>query len=929
MPTANSINMRTRHQRRANAEPPPANVVSRRRRRIGFAAAWFFLCAGVSPAHSELIAERITPSNYETHHVGGPDSIAGIDDWFLSNGTLCAAISDPDHMTAIAPQGGVLVDLGHCGADDDQWTVLQPILNLSLAKLAPVTRILSGVDERSAWVRTSARAFGVEITTTYSLDLDETNALKVELEAHRIEDGERLYSIGSVVLHPSGQTSPFSMLRSDLDRSIGFVYPPSSGQSSTELLKSLTSSDLTILVGGDELPPISYGLERISTRLARKNKDAELASFSVTGMHFTLLNSLTKPFWFKREGKPPGLFQFMQLPFMDVKARSSFRIQSRIWVGRRADAASITDQIWHNEGRVQGTINDATARIHIDLASGAPITEIRPDADGSFEARLPAGSYRARILAPAGRDHHFDFEVRADLASGHAPMTLARITLDAPGWVRLPEDFIGRIVFLSEAGSGPVVFGDHQLGFRVGEQPIPSGLEAPFLSLAKSPLDPKRVALPAGGYRIVAIRGPEYEAAEVQLDVVRGQETTLELPPLERALQTSGWISADFHVHSGMSFDSSLPQAKQIIAFVASGAEVLVATEHDRIFDPRPAILESGVSDQLVSLTGAEITSAVGGIDSPNHSAHLNAFPLVPRSGHFRNGAPSLRRQRLRDSLAEIREIGPDAFIQLNHPRSSHEIPEDDAYFTHLGAVNEPFDPTRPLSDHPNRALIDIDSDHGLRDLDYHGVELLNAKSLLRYRRTRADWFSIMLQGERIIGTANSDSHRFGETVGLPRNYVRVEDDALEAFDGELFMLSLRAGSLFGSTGPFVRARLDEAGLGELHTGASGTLRVRVEAAPWVPVDEWRAYVNGELVHRAPIAAGDEAALPLVFPHDAFVTIEVEGEASGLYAAALPGFVPFAFTNPIFVDADGNGRFDAPGLPEIPPTTISDPDRPD
>jgi hypothetical protein len=45
----------------------------------------------------------------------------------------------------------------------------------------------------------------------------------------------------------------------------------------------------------------------------------------------------------------------------------------------------------------------------------------------------------------------------------------------------------------------------------------------------------------------------------------------------------------------------------------------------------------------------------------------------------------------------------------------------------------------------------------------------------------------------------------------------------------------------------------------------------------------------------------------------------VEGPARGLYAELLPGFTPFAFTNPIFVDADRDGRWSAPGLPEQAP----------
>jgi hypothetical protein len=190
----------------------------------------------------------------------------------------------------------------------------------------------------------------------------------------------------------------------------------------------------------------------------------------------------------------------------------------------------------------------------------------------------------------------------------------------------------------------------------------------------------------------------------------------------------------------------------------------------------------------------------------------------------------------------------------------------------------------------------------------------------------RADWLSLLLQGESVVGTANSDSHRLGVVVGLPRTYVAVDDDALDAFDESGFVASLRAGRAFGSTGPIVEARLDDAGPGEMHTGETGTLSLSVDAAPWVPIGEWRVYVDGALVHRAPIARGETAQLPLVFAADALVTVEVEGPAEGLYREALPGFVPFAFTNPIRVDADGDGHFRAPGLPSPRPVTLTSPD---
>jgi hypothetical protein len=44
------------------------------------------------------------------------------------------------------------------------------------------------------------------------------------------------------------------------------------------------------------------------------------------------------------------------------------------------------------------------------------------------------------------------------------------------------------------------------------------------------------------------------------------------------------------------------------------------------------------------------------------------------------------------------------------------------------------------------------------------------------------------------------------------------------------------------------------------------------------------------------------------------VTVEVEGSAGADFAAVYTGFTPMAFSNPIWVDADGNGEWTAPGL---------------
>jgi hypothetical protein len=279
----------------------------------------------------------------------------------------------------------------------------------------------------------------------------------------------------------------------------------------------------------------------------------------------------------------------------------------------------------------------------------------------------------------------------------------------------------------------------------------------------------------------------------------------------------------------------------------------------------------------------------------------------------------------VREIVQSIHGLGGERLVQMNHPRAPGVDDDILNYFSHLSVAGESFDPTVALEAAPNRVMIDRDQDTGLRDLDFDAVELMNGPSMVRYYRTRADWFSLLLQGEFRAATANSDSHRLGQILGLPRNYVRLEDDRPQSFDEAGFIRAIREGRLYGTTGPLLEVRLGDAGLGEIFRGRSGRLQVKVEAADWVPVSALRVYVNAALDREIPIRAGETREVSLEFAGDSFVTVEVEGEVDATFEALNPGFPSFAFTNPVFVDADGDGRWTAPGLPASLPATIRDP----
>ena len=73
------------------------------------------------PDESGLFAEQIDAQTPQALIPQGPDAVAGLGDWILGNGTVCATVSSISHESFLSGSGGVLVDLAHCGRGDDQW----------------------------------------------------------------------------------------------------------------------------------------------------------------------------------------------------------------------------------------------------------------------------------------------------------------------------------------------------------------------------------------------------------------------------------------------------------------------------------------------------------------------------------------------------------------------------------------------------------------------------------------------------------------------------------------------------------------------------------------------------------------------------------------------------------------------------------------
>ena len=104
--------------------------------------------------------------------------------------------------------------------------------------------------------------------------------------------------------------------------------------------------------------------------------------------------------------------------------------------------------------------------------------------------------------------------------------------------------------------------------------------------------------------------------------------------------------------------------------------------------------------------------------------------------------------------------------------------------------------------------------------------------------------------------------------------------------------------------------------------GGRATAEITVRAAPWISVARVTLYVNGREVKRWPVTAAGgtppverfHETYEVQTPADGYVVVRVDGDKP-LTPVVGDGktftVYPFALTNPIFLDVDGDGKYRA------------------
>lgn len=414
-------------------------------------------------------------------------------------------------------------------------------------------------------------------------------------------------------------------------------------------------------------------------------------------------------------------------------------------------------------------------------------------------------------------------------------------------------------------------------------------------------------ALPFGKYRVVITHGVEFDHVERTVEVKATEQIEI-TAQLRRVVDTTGWISADFHNHSTPSGDNYCGTDDRMINLAAEHVEFAPATEHNRIYEWQSHIDRLGLKPFLATITGMELTGP---------GPHLNAFPLERVPYTQSNGAPEWDPDP-RISAILLRRFPGDVanrWVQLNHPSVSKFFNDADGDrkadggFKHLESF---IDAAEVYSEGilSGRPLVTVNSKKGPRKIENRAFA----------------WLQLLNAGRRVWTIAVSDAHEVTQGgVGGWRLYVPSSHDDPPQIDYKEIITHAKAGHTFVTTGPFLQAKTAD-GHGPGDTIASRQpikLQVRVQCNTWTDVDRVAVMVNGkvdsrfdfrrsshpQLFHDATVRFEHAFEVPL--EKDAHLIVVAVGEKTKLttgYGQSWQSELnPIAYHNPIFVDVDGGG----------------------
>jgi len=329
----------------------------------------------------------------------------------------------------------------------------------------------------------------------------------------------------------------------------------------------------------------------------------------------------------------------------------------RYFVVGKGDIASVADEVFKARGLATGTLRgvvrdaqggplaNATVSVMRDPDPNQTWTDIDAVAEANLRSPLGQPGLMSQIAADVGLDPIEDGDFEATLPPGDYLVFAQNPARTATGVMQRVKLVAGETVVLAPIVPQPakvrlrvVDQGNALMDAKVSFVPILAdgtrvdndGLRRPWLGEGRLGNGVKHFAvvisqeleteLEPGRYAVVASHGPEWSIAEKEITVASGQSIPLSLM-LEHEVDTTGWISGDFHLHAEASFDSGMVFEERIRRILIEGVDLAVATDHDIIADYGPALRNLGAQNRLTTGIGVELSTLELG--------HFIAFPLA------------------------------------------------------------------------------------------------------------------------------------------------------------------------------------------------------------------------------------------------------------------------------------------------------------
>jgi len=518
----------------------------------------------------------------------------------------------------------------------------------------------------------------------------------------------------------------------------------------------------------------------------------------------------------------------------------------------------------------------------------------------SYDVLLPEGVYRAQAnFFPAVNERIFSVQPEENNTCFiQSPSTApVRIKITNSNGEHVP----GKVTFI---GLDPT-----QSPYFTPENPVISGRS--WESSKNSCYPPEEgmdVDLPVGTYLAYASRGPEYtmdqKIVEITLQMFRRDKQELAFV-IDKVVDTKKFISLDPHMHTTYS-DGRVKIPERLKSVVAEGVDVAISTDHNIIIDYSQDLKKLELDKYLAVIIGCEVTK--GGV------IHYNTYPLIPDKKALFNGAIDSHSDEAAPLFAASRKRDPQAILQVNHPRSGTL-----GYF--------------------NNYQLDLDSASTAKtlfDTSFHVMEGMNGPYFYSSNFTAImDWLHLINRGLYfpIVGVSDSHTIARGEP-GYSRTYVYYSGEKGQSLDVDALLKAVKKGHSFSSNGPIVDYTINQTYIpGDSFTAKDGsvTVGIQVQCTPWISISEVRLIINGKRKLILPVAADTESIIQfseeigLALTEDSYIAVEVLGKQSlfpVLQSRSSTGLLenatlPYALTNPIFIDVDGNGQFDAPNRGDI------------